>query len=374
MNKKILLGLGAVVAVVAGIAGMAAYEAHVINVTAHIENALAVQTRALEFGTVFPQEYLEKTFDISLSKSFMEEGNADDVNYVINQKPKCWNNNPLAPVYAAVNYWDDKCPGDFVQMENLCQFLSKLPVEEAGEYNDTGMPSYFMGYEQGCFPKGQVPGPAIGKLAKSQEDTIDTWTVDLKVPPVAGTVGQDWPANCAAWTVPVDGTDYGCDLWIEVTGISRVPTQKPNTQILSLENKHGEGWFITVDQTYGTLEFNPSECTFDFTLTAQGLTPGIDYSLIYYADGWPGNHPGALIWNGLTNGSGEISYSGSVDLGMNLPTALDTNAPGAKIWLIPSSAYDSTTKSVTAWPYTDKWLFEYNLIQYTDTGTCPPTP
>ena len=361
-------------ALVAGVAAISAYEAHVINVTAHIENALAVQTRALEFGTVFPQEYLEKTFDISLSTSFMEEGNADDVNYVINQKPKCKcvNNPSPCPLgeYAPVDYATDECPAGYTVMENLCRFLSKLPVEEAGEYNDTGVPSYFTGYgeNEGCVTP--ISDQAIGKLAKSQNDEVDTWTVDLKVPPVAGTVGQDWPANCAAWTVPVDGTDYGCDLWIEVTGISRAPEPAENNTVLSLENKHGEGWFITVDQTYGTLEFNPCGTPFAFTLTATGLTPSTNYSLIYYADPWAGDNPGALIWSGNTDASGNINTSGSTPLGINLPDPADGNySTGAKIWLIPSSAYDAPTKSVTAWPYDQSWLFEYNLIKYAQSCT-----
>ena len=126
MKKKIILGLIGVVALVAGVAGMSAYEAHVINVTAHIENALAVSAEALDFGTVFPQEYLEREFTIELSTSFMAEDRADDVNYVINQKEKCWNESPEAPEYAPVNYWDDKCPGNLVKMENLCPFLSKI--------------------------------------------------------------------------------------------------------------------------------------------------------------------------------------------------------------------------------------------------------
>jgi hypothetical protein len=41
----------------------------------------------------------------------------------------------------------------------------------------------------------------------------------LKVPPVKGFVGQDWPAGCP--TVPTNDVDLGCDLWIEVTGIGR---------------------------------------------------------------------------------------------------------------------------------------------------------
>jgi len=345
MNKKILLGLGALVALVAGVATISAYEAHVINVTAHIENALSVDAKELLFGTVFPQEYLTRDFNITLSQSFMAEPTADDVNYVIAQKPK--------PGYP----------------NSLCPFLSKTDADPDDE-NDTSYPSYFVPASTDAsgapIPAHCInPGPdAFGKLAKSQNDTTDVWTVDLKVPPVLGTVGQDWPAGCP--TVPEDSQDYGCDLWIEVTGISRIPAPGNNT-VLSLENKYGEGWFVTTDNTYGTLEFNPAAATFDFTLTATGLTPGISYSLIYYADGWPGNHPGALIWSGLTNGSGDISYSGSINLSMDLPTAPDTNALGAKIWLIPSSAYSVGTNSVTTWPYDQSWLFEYNLIQYNDT-------
>jgi len=61
-KKKILFALGAVIAIAGGIAAMSAYEAHVINVTAHIENALSVTPEEMIFGTVFPQEYLERDF------------------------------------------------------------------------------------------------------------------------------------------------------------------------------------------------------------------------------------------------------------------------------------------------------------------------
>jgi hypothetical protein len=61
---------------------------------------------------------------------------------------------------------------------------------------------------------------ATGYLSKLEGDILDLWTVDLKVPPVDGYVGQDWPAGCP--TVPENDIDYGCDLWIEVTHISEM--------------------------------------------------------------------------------------------------------------------------------------------------------
>ncbi len=54
--KKILLGLSALVMVLSGVAMVSAYEAHLINVTAHVENALEVDTTPIDFGTVFPEE------------------------------------------------------------------------------------------------------------------------------------------------------------------------------------------------------------------------------------------------------------------------------------------------------------------------------
>src|SRR3989339_809521 len=71
--KKILLSTGAITAVLVGASMFAAFEAHVVNVTAKIENALFVPIKELKFGTVFPQEKLDQTFNVSLSNSFQEQ-------------------------------------------------------------------------------------------------------------------------------------------------------------------------------------------------------------------------------------------------------------------------------------------------------------
>jgi len=229
MKKKILLGLGAVAIVIAGVASFSAWEAHVINVTAHIENALAVSTKALDFGTVFPQEYLEKNFTIGLSDSFKDQDDAWQVWYQIKQKPKCecdhWGTEQeelcTEGRYAAVSYTSPHvCPANYSEMKDLCRFLSKLPVDADGD--DQGVPSYYYAMQptapdycldnSGFHAVGMLT--IVGNLA-------DEWIVDLKVPPVDGFIGQDWPASCADWTVEKDSQDYGCDLWIEVTNILR---------------------------------------------------------------------------------------------------------------------------------------------------------
>src|SRR3989344_8967326 len=88
--KKILISLAAILVVVGGIAALSAFEAHIINVTAHIENALSISPQGINFGTVFPQEYMEKPFTVSLSESFMNEDRVDDVEYKLVQKEKPW--------------------------------------------------------------------------------------------------------------------------------------------------------------------------------------------------------------------------------------------------------------------------------------------
>lgn len=168
---------------------------------------------------------MEKPLNVSLSGSFMQEPRVDDVKYVINQKLKpcpVVNNEPVDPT----------CVKDDTQntLENptgwhylsLCPYLSKTNNDEDGtsEENDVSHPSYFV-------PAGATGEPAhcqnvtkvaSGVLSKLAQDTSDAWVVDLKVPPVAGNVAQDWPAGCP--TVASNDKTYGCDLWIEVTEIS----------------------------------------------------------------------------------------------------------------------------------------------------------
>ena len=86
--KRAAIGAGTIGVIVAGAAAFSAFESHIINVTARIENALFVQEDAIDFGTVFPQEYLESTVRVALSDSFLGEDRVDDIEYVIKQKPK----------------------------------------------------------------------------------------------------------------------------------------------------------------------------------------------------------------------------------------------------------------------------------------------
>ena len=57
---------------VSGVAAVSAYEAHIVDVKAHVENALGVPVE-MDFGIVFPQELVENDFKFGLSNSFLDE-------------------------------------------------------------------------------------------------------------------------------------------------------------------------------------------------------------------------------------------------------------------------------------------------------------
>lgn len=124
-----------------------------------------------------------------------------------------------------------------------------------------------------------------------------------------------------------------------------------------------------VDGKEGNLTYVTAWPNFDFTFYAWNLEHGSDYSLIYYADGWPGNHPGALIATGTSDNSGDLLISGFPNLGMNLPHEDDANSDiGAKIWLVPSSTYNSSDYSMipSLWNPA-RLLWEIDWVNYIDT-------
>lgn len=219
--KKIIFSIIAVVAVIGGVAVMSAYEAHVINVTAHIENALTVNTSEILFGTVFPQEKLFENITIALSSSFLAEDRVDDVDYFIRQKPKprpeavdtYFQGNIDEARHWCYENWGEADPEIYFEncYYNLCPYLSKHSEDE----NDGDLDAF---HEMGV--------DVFGHLAKSEQDIEDVWTIDLDVPCFQGMCAQDWTHQ--GWELPaeLESEVFGCDLWIEVTNIS-LPGETP---------------------------------------------------------------------------------------------------------------------------------------------------
>lgn len=210
-------------------------------------------------------------------------------------------------------------------------------------------------------------------------------------PELARCIGLSWCAgtlsvNQETGATTCDGTTLGNDAQGgKVIGdISFRVEQSRNNPNFSCTNGQNNGvhelilWRESINENEpwtpleqkGLLTWTGDGDTFNYTLTAHGLALSTEYSLIYYADPFPGNHPGKLIGTAMSDSSGNLSTSGNPDLQMNLPDPADANnALGAKIWLIPSSAYNSGTNSISWPPDLNTWLFEGNVyIHYHDTS------
>jgi hypothetical protein len=127
-----------------------------------------------------------------------------------------------------------------------------------------------------------------------------------------------------------------------------------------------ETWYPVVGGAWGKMTYRPSGKTFRYTLSAHGLEPGANYSLIYYPDPWPG--AGLIcLGNGTANNGGNVQISDRLDIA-DIPTESDANYEnGAKIWLVLTNDVDCWNQQMIGWNPTE-YLFEYDLITYEDTG------
>jgi hypothetical protein len=138
-----------------------------------------------------------------------------------------------------------------------------------------------------------------------------------------------------------------------------------------------DDWAIVPGGAWACISYVPFGDEFRFSINAYGLE-SVEYSLIYYADPWPGSTPGKLIATFDSDGTFEASDV-SVELDMSLPCMPDANisgdysiapdyyahARGAKLWLVPSECY--LEPSVVSWE-PSRFLFETDLITYVDTN------
>jgi len=121
-------------------------------------------------------------------------------------------------------------------------------------------------------------------------------------------------------------------------------------QTLTLESKDSTNWDDEGSQVdHGTLTYWDYGSTFNYDLMVYDM-PDADYSLIYYADPWPGSD--SILITDVTVTDGAAQTSGSTNTG---------NLVNAKIWLVTADDY---SEGMTSWHPGD-YLFENNLISYT---------
>lgn len=228
MKRKAILAFAALLMVVSGVAAVSAYEAHIINVTAHVENALAVQTTAIEFGTVFPQEWLIRDRTINLSTSANATlgagaGQLTSVSYAIWAE---WKLDPGQPNHLPsvisdnVDYY--AWLGDWLWVG----IGATTPIPSTA--NLTGAGWTYVGAAP-TLPTKAKPTGLTGTLASATPQTL---RVMLLAPAFHGYYNVDtdvkpgwWPLN--NWPLLeqqyASGWDGGVDLKVQVTNITRVP-------------------------------------------------------------------------------------------------------------------------------------------------------
>ena len=156
---------------------------------------------------------------------------------------------------------------------------------------------------------------------------------------------------------------------INCEGADKTHYVMPDEVTLELCSKDA-GWNCD-GRMNATLIFDPVNPTFKGKLTTTGLTSGTPYALIYYADkepdrfvNWGGDNPGKVI---LTFTGEQTNWDFEVDIGMNLPTAPDTNLnTGAKLWIVPISALTGDNALPMDEWNSSEYLFEKEFIVYFD--------
>jgi len=131
-------------------------------------------------------------------------------------------------------------------------------------------------------------------------------------------------------------------------------------------------WAIDEDGAWGKMTYRLSGSLFEYVFNGHKLAPEEQYTLIYYADPWPGT--GLIcLGSGTANGGGNVHIATSVDIDTDLPIPADLNNPenpghetcvlestcieGAKIWLVLSSDVDCSGRTMVGWD-ADDYLFE----------------
>jgi hypothetical protein len=227
MKKTICLVLAALIMAASGVAAVSAYEAHLINVKAHVENALTVDTVALEYGTVFPQEWFKDHKNISLSESALgvlgtAAGNLSSVSYEIYAECK-----PIIdPVTGNITgYYDWIGEWLYVGIDPTQTTVDPFDETEMVRVGPKTITCGQAAQATGCTGNLSVGDTvdclAVMFLAPAFEDYYNALT-DVNTKPAW------WPADWAPIPntdprhIP-GGVDLGLDLKVQVTGIARVP-------------------------------------------------------------------------------------------------------------------------------------------------------
>ncbi len=191
--KKAILIVAAFLMLVSGVAAVSAYEAHIIDIKAHVENALGVPKEA-SFGVVFPQEVVEQDVCFGLSNSFIDPSydRGSMVQYAMKWEPK-----PIEE-----GYLDPDGDGFF---EPLAPFVTLSPVDATDgalpQVPPAWVPSWAIAW--GEMVK-VIPEPETGPAG----DLCDTWHLVFDVPVFDKWYNPDTDPKVPGGILYYDDDDY----------------------------------------------------------------------------------------------------------------------------------------------------------------------
>jgi len=213
--KKVLLLVSALLIVFSGVAAVSAYEGHLVNVKAHVENAIAVTADHFDFGIVFPEEKLETDIYVGLSESFLAQQRYSTVEYKV-----YWERKPVPDgvevckpeTIDGIDYyqmireyvrvmidgdeldgWADNGKGAFeadylgvLNMSDICDTINLSidpPVfdEWYNELTDPRMPSGILGPDQYCLEDEVVCGEDVKVPHADLGDDLKIQVTDIIV-------------------------------------------------------------------------------------------------------------------------------------------------------------------------------------------------
>jgi hypothetical protein len=174
--KKGILIVFALMLVATGLIAASAFEAHMVDVRAHVENACWVDPYEVNFGNItLPQETYDEYVCIGLSLSFQNTNQTRfcDVEYAL-----FWEEKPIAghdPVWPHTEICDPDGDGNFTPIWDYIQVVAPsgdgLMNGPYGDWRDDAEAA-------GAF--------AWGILDKFQNDLCDSWSLKFAAPVFEG--------------------------------------------------------------------------------------------------------------------------------------------------------------------------------------------
>jgi hypothetical protein len=138
---------------------------------------------------------------------------------------------------------------------------------------------------------------------------------------------------------------------------------KADKNLVYVYAKNPLTWQIIEGGASGKMKYRPWGNKLKIRFKAQGLQPGVAYTLIYFPDPWPG-HGLICLGEGVAADDGTLEMKEHFRAISELPIESDANYPcGAKIWLVLTTDVDCVNQVMLHWN-PQNYLFQGELMKF----------